>query len=303
MEIENKLRNKNIAKGERLVFFYIIIAILLGALLDETFKFLPEQTLTIVCSALGAFIVFLRYGPRKGTLLKSNNKMTGTGFFVMFGAFFMAQLVSMLPSLLVVKLTVNEESVQNLTLFGTTNENPIMTFLFMGLCCPICEEIVFRGCIGNNYKKYGIWFGMIISTLLFSMYHANIYQLISTFLPGIVLFYVAMNYSLKWSILFHFINNTLSSSAVPLLQKLFNDSPVISYAEYGIKILLVIIALALMKKDNAVSKVKAFLSAPENENGVFKASLLNIWFIIIVVIFALLSAMSLMMLSGKINMP
>lgn len=303
MELENKLRNKDIAKGERLVIFYIIIAILIGALFDEAFKFLPEQTLPIICSALGTFIVFRRYGPEKGTLLKSTNKMTGTGFFVMLGAFFLAQLISILPSLLVVKLTVNEESVQNLTLFGTSSENPIMTFLFMGLCCPICEEIVFRGCIGNNFKKYGIWFGMIMSTLLFSMYHANVYQLISTFLPGIVLFYVAMNYSLKWSILFHFINNTLSSSIIPLLNKLFNDSPVISYAEYGTKILLIIIALVLMKKDNAIPKIKAFLSAPENESGVFKASLLNIWFILIVVIFALISAMSMMMLSGKINMP
>lgn len=301
MESENKLRNKNIAKGERMVFLYIIIAILVGALFDEALKFLPTQTLSIICSALGAFIVFRSYGPEKGTLLKSNNKMTGTGFFVMFGAFFLAQLVSMLPSLLVVKLTVSEDSVQNLTLFGATNDNPIMTFLFMGLCCPICEEIVFRGCIGNNYKKYGVWFGMIMSTLLFSMYHANIYQLISTFLPGIVLFYVAMNYSLKWSILFHFINNTLSSSVVPLLQKLFDNSPVISYAEYGVKILLVIVALVLMKKDNAVQKVKSFLSETKNENGVFKASLLNTWFVLIVVLFALISAMSLMMLSGKIN--
>lgn len=301
MELDNKLRNKNIVKGERLVFFYIVIAILIGALADEAFSSLPAQTVTIMCSVLGALLVFKRYGPEKGTLLKSNNKMTGTGFFVMFGAFFLAQLVSMLPSLLVVKLTVSEESVENLTLFGAGNDNPITNFLFMGLCCPICEEIVFRGCIGNNYKKYGIWFGMIMSTLLFSMYHANVYQLISTFLPGIVLFYVAMNYSLKWSILFHFINNTLSSSVIPLIQKLLNNSPVIEYAEYGAKILLVIIALVLMKKDNAVPKVKAFLNAPENESGVFRASLLNIWFILIAALFVLISVMSLMMLSGKIN--
>ena len=298
MEITGK---KHIVKGVRITFIVVLIAFAFTLLTDGIFSSLPPKVPEMISLVIYTLIAFICYKPEKGTLLKSNNKMTATGFFVILGAFMLTRLVSELVIALLTAVVINEETV-SLDAFDSTLNHPFMTFLFMCIVTPICEETVFRGCVGNNFKKHGVKFAMIMSSLLFAVYHLNFLQLVSAFLMGMVLFYIAMNYSIKWSILFHFINNTIAICTSQLLKDNIELSAVVNGVSYAVEAAFIIIALVLMKKDNAKQKVKDFLSSPENESGAYKASMLNIWFILIIIVFAVMSVTVIMSLNGAIDM-
>lgn len=298
MEEEILQRNKDIKNGVKLAFLFMLMTLGASQILSAILP-LPSKICECIGMLLGTLIA-LRGSckPEKGTLLAEKNKMTGTAFLVLLGAFMLAKLLSMLLSLAAMSVLVNEENAAALGEVAAADNNLFLSFLFMGVVTPFCEEAVFRGCIGNSFKKYGVWFALIMSSLLFALYHSNVFQLISTFLPGVVLFYVAMNYSLKWSILFHFINNGVLSIGFSALKKGFPDTFFVNYGEYFIEAALLIAAIALMKKDGAIEKVRAFLNGPKNEKGVYKAAMGNIWFVLIVLVMAVVSVLMLFMVDG-----
>jgi len=75
---------------------------------------------------------------------------------------------------------------------------------------PILEEIIFRGAILRHLEPYGVNFAIVTQALLFGIYHLNLYQGPFAFLMGLILGYVALRFSIKWAILLHIANNTMS---------------------------------------------------------------------------------------------
>ena len=90
------------------------------------------------------------------------------------------------------------------------NEPLYIDVIMTVFVAPILEEIVFRGVIMNNLRKYGIRVAIIINSLLFGLSHYNIEMIIPAFLTGIIFSYVAYKYSIKYSILIHFLLNTIT---------------------------------------------------------------------------------------------
>ena len=104
----------------------------------------------------------------------------------------------------------------------TLVEGPLYIDIIMTLCvAPILEEMVFRGVIMNNLKKYGIKTAIIVNSILFGVSHSNINMIIPAILTGITFSYIAYKYSLKYSILLHFLLNTLTKiSQVVIFSKI-----------------------------------------------------------------------------------
>ena len=90
------------------------------------------------------------------------------------------------------------------------NEPLYIDVIMAVFVAPILEEIVFRGVIMNNLRKYGIRVAIIINSLLFGLSHYNIEMIVPAFLTGIVFSYVAYKYSIKYSILIHFFINAVT---------------------------------------------------------------------------------------------
>lgn len=293
-------RNKEIRRGTFAAFIFVIFVMGISQILCMIFPSVSERILSSICMIAGTIVVLTGKGrPEKGTLFKVHNKMNGVSLLVLLGAFMAVKLLSLVPAALLYTVFVSEENAAALESLAQNSGNPLLYLLFMGIVTPFGEELVFRGCIGNNFRKHGIWFAMIMSSLIFAMYHLNIFQLVSAFLPGVVLFYIAMNYSIKWSILFHFINNGLLTIGFSELKKVAPPSFFVNYGEYILEVVLIIIAVCLIKKDNAIGKVKEFLGESVNEKGVYKAAICNVWFILLLVFLVLLS---LTLLFGVNNM-
>lgn len=81
--------------------------------------------------------------------------------------------------------------------------------LYVVLIGPICEELVFRGAVMRKLERYGANFAIVISSLIFGLYHVILFQSVFAFLVGLVLAYTAGRFSMKWSILLHMITNGL----------------------------------------------------------------------------------------------
>ena len=78
-----------------------------------------------------------------------------------------------------------------------------------GIIGPIIEELLFRGIIFNKLKeKYSVEKAMILSTIIFSLLHLSIVDIIYTMFFGYLLVYVYNRYhNLKDSIIMHIMAN------------------------------------------------------------------------------------------------
>ena len=93
------------------------------------------------------------------------------------------------------------------------NEPLYIDVIMAVFVAPILEEIVFRGVIMNNLKKYGIRVAIIINSFLFGLSHYNIEMIVPAFLTGIIFSCVAYKYSIKYSILIHFFINAITKTS------------------------------------------------------------------------------------------
>lgn len=80
-------------------------------------------------------------------------------------------------------------------------------FLYGGILAPVTEELLFRGLLQRELQPYGKKFAIFCSAFTFGIFHGNILQTPYAFLVGLVLGYVAMEYSIGWAMVLHMINN------------------------------------------------------------------------------------------------
>ena len=94
------------------------------------------------------------------------------------------------------------------------------TFFKVAILAPIIEESLFRGIIMHGLmKNYKSWFAILLSAILFSVFHLNPWQMTYTFFLGLFLGWLMVrSHSLPLCIIAHSINNmivllTISSKA------------------------------------------------------------------------------------------
>ncbi len=138
---------------------------------------------------------------KENRYFKVNKKLNITDFITYFALIFWVNLF-----LNLISLAINIEGQKFIV------QRPIYTDIIYAICiAPILEEVVFRGVLMTNLKKYGIKTAIIISSLFFGISHYNIYMVITAFFIGIVLACVAYKYSLKYSVLMHVLMNIVAN--------------------------------------------------------------------------------------------
>jgi hypothetical protein len=109
--------------------------------------------------------------------------------------------------------------------------------LYVVLLGPIFEEIIFRGAILRTLLPYGQNFAIVLSALLFGLYHLMITQGVFAFFVGLILAYCTLRYSIKWAMLLHIANNGLA-----MLMMFFVPSLAIEFAIYMLYLGLALVA-------------------------------------------------------------
>lgn len=106
----------------------------------------------------------------------------------------------------------------------TENTSILWMILWTAVTAPLVEELICRGLIYRRLRDYtGIWPSVVISGLMFGLYHGNVVQAIYASILGCLMaILVEISGSLWASILFHMGANLISvlfsEYAVTLLQ-------------------------------------------------------------------------------------
>lgn len=252
---------------------------------DSLYKAVSESGIPIIIGVAAGLIFIIIY--RKKQLftydLKTINcKMTSNAFIKIFLCFMAVQLVFSVSNLLL-EGVLNyfgysmQTQIETATSAGTT----FSMFLYVSFIGPIVEELVFRGAVLRSLESHGKVFAIVISSILFGLIHANLSQGIFAAVLGLVLGYVAIQYSLKWAILLHIINNFVFGQ---VLQYLIKDlSPNVQSAiTYGILIPIFIGGLIVLLRNK--TKIKDFLTANRTEKGLYKQAFTSFWLFVFIAV-------------------
>ena len=143
---------------------------------------------------------------KKYEYFKTNEKLNAKDFSVYFA---LAFWISNFFSFLIVLMSSHKRRTPVVAIYEPLYTDIIMTVFV----APVLEEIVFRGVIMNNLKKYGIKTAIIINSIFFALSHYNTDMIIPAFFTGIIFSYVAYKYSIKYSILIHFFINAITKTS------------------------------------------------------------------------------------------
>ena len=143
---------------------------------------------------------------KKYEYFKTNEKLNAKDFSVYFA---LAFWIGNFFSFLIVLMSSHKGRTPVVAIYEPLYTDIIMTVFV----APVLEEIVFRGVIMNNLKKYGIKTAIIINSIFFALSHYNTDMIIPAFFTGIIFSYVAYKYSIEYSILIHFFINAITKTS------------------------------------------------------------------------------------------
>lgn len=90
-------------------------------------------------------------------------------------------------------------------------------FLYGAVLAPISEELLFRGYVLRALRPYGKRFAILGSAILFGLFHGNLLQGPYALLVGLILGWLACEYSIKWAIGLHIFNNLVLAEGMSRL--------------------------------------------------------------------------------------
>ena len=213
-----------------------------------------EGTSSIIGVILGTIFLLLFFLPRKThkQIFVKNKKMTLGWFAVLFCIFLGVQLAIEPVFFGFEKLLnlIGMSAEASMEMASAGNTTTVSMFIYGGIVAPVFEEIVYRGFAMRSLSKYGKTFAILSSSILFGVMHGNIPQAMFATLVGIVLGYVAMEYSIIWSIVLHILNNLVFGELMSFAFSNASDlvSGIVWYSIIGVCFAVGLVAMIVKRK-------------------------------------------------------
>ena len=101
------------------------------------------------------------------------------------------------------------------------NSNLWVNILIAGICAPIFEELMFRKFLVDRMVRYGEAVAVVVSGLMFGLFHGNFSQCFYAAFLGMLLAYAYVKTGkIKYPIFIHMIINLSNTLLLPVLQKI-----------------------------------------------------------------------------------
>ena len=140
-----------------------------------------------------------------------------------------------------------------------------LNIIVLALLPAVLEELVFRVCVLGALRKYGDWFAIVVSAVLFGFIHGNAVQSVFALLVGLVLGYITLATGNVWlAIGVHFLNNMMSVSLECMTLSMDDTTRNVVYTVvlYGIGIIGVVVAVACLLRRSAVYRRLSWIRYP-----------------------------------------
>lgn len=154
----------------------------------------------------------------------------------------------------------------------TTGKVVLLYALLIG---PFIEELVFRGFLLNALRPCGKAYAVLISAVMFSLMHADVEQIFFTFAAGLILGYVAAEYSIWASLLLHIINNGIYGELLLYMQEVL---PEVAYVIIAVVLMLGSIVLGIVLAVRYRGRLREYIHSNPTVPGAY-AALKNRWFV------------------------
>lgn len=172
--------------------------------------------------------------------------------------------------------------------FSTPQDPRALAVYFLQICilAPLLEEFLFRGVIMQNLRKFGNWFAVVVSALLFAMIHGNLVQTPFAFVVGIALGFFVIEFDSIWiGVAIHFCVNTLST-VMDLLTKhiLLSDTAITLIYFAGVFALAAAGLIYMITKGYFKGRFEKYKNQPYPSRYLSKAFFLTPSFIVLAVV-------------------
>lgn len=204
--------------------FYLIIGVLLltiGAFSQHS-EIYRGLLITEYLLVLLPTILFLKF---KGYKLKNVlrlNKLTIKQIILIPGIVILLYPVALFFNLIILTILSYFDIYITQPVPIPQNSTDFLIGIFIiAISAGICEETMFRGLVMRGYERLGIKKAIVISSVLFGLFHFNIANLFGPIILGIVFGYIVWKTdSLFAGIIAHITNNAFSLSMSYLLTKI-----------------------------------------------------------------------------------
>lgn len=133
----------------------------------------------------------------------------------------------------------------------------LLFYLSTAVAPALIEEMALRGIVMQPLRRYGDWFAIICSSLIFGLMHCNLLQIPFAFIAGVAIGYAVVSTESVWTgVLIHFLNNAFAVT-VSIIDDFYGMDSVQYAVVNGIFYLLIAAGLVL-----AFVYVKKFQKTP-----------------------------------------
>lgn len=257
-----------------------------NAFWENTMKSGIEYLLFSILGVLAVWLFMRKKAPLK-RLFGKNQSMNIHSFFKCMVIFMGIQLPIVLMDM-AVELGLNQfgYTAEGGMEMATSGSLTITMFLYSSLVGPIVEELIYRGFVMRSLEKYGKSFAIVVSSVFFGVMHQNFVQSVFAIIVGLVLGYVAMNYSLKWSIILHIINNCLFGDVLSKVIEGFSESAQ-DRIVWGIILIFFVLAVSVLIKER--KQVKKEIELCLENKKYYQYAFTSVWFLLFFIASSIIS--------------
>lgn len=231
-----------------------------------------------------AFLALMRHrqmedpGPY-GIFRRTGRKMTPAVFFGAVGLILTAQAISFIYGFGMDR-TLGWLGVPTGTGADSAGSGSLAFFIYASFLAPIGEELVFRGAVLGALKPYGKVFAIITTATMFGFFHGVLTQGFFAFMVGLVLGYIACEYSIFWSMALHMCNNFVIAGGLDYLTG-FLSGNWLGAAQLAVPVVGILAGLIVLPL--ARVRICDFIRANRADSAIY-SSWRSIWFIVLLLI-------------------
>lgn len=169
---------------------------------------------------------------------------------------------------------------------ATSGSLTITMFLYSSFVGPLAEEMIYRGFVMRSLEKYGKSFAVVVSSVFFGIMHQNLVQSVFAIIAGLILGYVAMNYSLQWSMILHVINNCLFGDLLSKVIEGFSES-IQDQIVWGLILIFFVLAVSVLIKER--KQVKKEIERCLENKKYYQYAFTSVWFLLYFIVSSIIS--------------
>ncbi len=204
------------AFSQTAVLIFTLIAMSIGSIANKNISSIQNflnnsfgYFLTVLVLDATLLAVFFFFNKKKNNYIISKPKPYKILMYLAIGILAFFYLYPIVASLDKLFLTWGAKLTE--IPYTLTTKNYIISIFSLALLPAVCEELLFRGLILKSLKNYGKVFSIVVSALMFALFHASFQQLIYPILMGLLLGVIMYNENnIIYCMVVHFINNFLS---------------------------------------------------------------------------------------------